>query len=63
MGGVLNKVWPTNKQRKKRRACKNVIERRKPFIMPIQNTSENDLHELQGNDYGYDKGTICLVNE
>ena len=25
---------------------------------PIQNTSENDLHELRGNDYGYNEGTI-----
>ena len=30
--------------------------------MPIQNTGENDLHELRGNDYGYNEGTICLVN-
>ena len=29
--------------------------------MPIQNTGENDLHELQGNDHGYNEGTICLV--
>ena len=40
----------------------NVIEGRKPFIMPIQNTGENDLHKLRGNDYGYNEGTICLVN-
>ena len=30
--------------------------------MPVQNTGENDLHELQGNDYEYNEGTICLVN-
>ena len=30
--------------------------------MPIQNTGENDLHELWGNNYGYSEGTICLVN-
>ena len=41
---------------------KNIIEGRKPFITPIQNTGENDLHELRGNDYGYNEGTICLVN-
>ena len=35
--------------RKKRHACKNVIDGRKPFITPIPKTSENDdLHELQG---------------
>ena len=28
--------------------------------MPIQNTGENDLHELRGNDYGYNEGTICF---
>ena len=52
---------------KKRHAHKNVIEGRKLFITPIQNTSENDLHKLWGKDYGYDdgydEGTIWLVNE
>ena len=53
----------TNKlTKKKRRTHKNFIEGRKPFITPIQNTGENDLHELLGNDYGYNEGTICLVN-
>ena len=53
----------TKKQiRKKRRVCKNVIHGRKPFIMPKQKTSENDLHELLGNDCGYNEGTICVVN-
>ena len=56
------KVCDEMKQRKKQCARKNVIEGRKPFITPIQNTSENDLHELWGNDYGYNEGTICLVN-
>ena len=23
---------------------------------------ENDLHELRVDDYGYNEGTICLVN-
>ena len=42
--------------------CKNVIEGRKPFITSIQESGENDLHELKVNDYGYNEGTICLVN-
>ena len=29
--------------------------------MPIQETSENDLHQLRANDCGYNEGTICLV--
>ena len=47
---------------KKRRTRKNIIHRRKPFITSIQETGENDLHQLQANDYGYNEGTICLVN-
>ena len=31
-------------------------------IMPKQKTGENDLHELLRNDYGYNEGTICVVN-
>ena len=54
------KVCDEMKQRKKRRML--LKEGRKPFIMPIQKTCGNDLHELQGNDYGYSEGTICLVN-
>ena len=50
------------KQRKKRRARKNVIHGRKPFITPIQKTGGNDLHELRVNNYGYNEDTICLVN-
>ena len=30
--------------------------------MPKQKTSENDLHELLGNNCGYNEGTICAVN-
>ena len=57
------KVCNENKRnKKKRRACKNVIYGRKPFITPIQKTGENDLHKLQVNDSGYNEGTICLVN-
>ena len=41
---------------------KNVIHGRKPFIMPIQKTGENDLDKPRGNDYGYNEGTICLVS-
>ena len=25
-------------------------------------TSENNLHEPRGDDYGYNKGTICLLS-
>ena len=46
---------------RKRRARKNIIHRRKSFIVPIQEISENDLHEPLGDDCGYDEGTICLV--
>ena len=42
--------------------CKNIIHGRKPFITPKQKTGENNLHELQGNDCGYNEGTICVVN-
>ena len=53
----------TNKEtNKKRHASKNVIHGRKPFIMPKQKTVENDLHELQVKDCGYNEGTICLAN-
>ena len=45
--------------RKKRCVCKNVIHGRKPFIMPKQKTN---LHEMLGNDCGYNEGTICVVN-
>ena len=30
--------------------------------MPKQKTGGNDLHELLGNDCGYNEGTICVVN-
>ena len=30
--------------------------------MPKQKTSEDDLHELLGNDCGYNEGTICVVD-
>ena len=60
---MKKRVMKRSKQtRKKWRAHKNVIEGRKPSITPMQNTSEKDLHELQGNHYGYNEGTICLVN-
>ena len=41
--------------------CNNVIHGRKPFIMPTQETGENDLHKLWVNDYGYNEGTINFV--
>ena len=47
---------------KKRCVRKNVIHGRKLFITPKQKTSKNDLHELLGNDCGYNEGTICVVN-
>ena len=47
---------------KKRRARKNDIHGRKPFITPKQKTTGNDLNELLGNDCEYNKGTICVVN-
>ena len=43
-----------NKQtRKKRHVRKNYIHGR---------TGGNDLHERRGDDYGYNKGTICLLS-
>ena len=56
------KMKQRNKEEKKRRARKNVIDGRKPFIMPKQKTGENDLHKLLGNNCGYNEGTICVVN-
>ena len=45
------KMKETNKQRrKKRRARKNVIHGRKPFIRCTQRTGENDLNKLRVND-------------
>ena len=29
---------------------------------PKQKSGYNNLHELLGNDCGYDEGTICVVN-
>ena len=49
-------------KKKKRRTHKNVIDGRKPFITPKQKTGANNLHELLGNDCGYNEGTICVVN-
>ena len=56
------KVCDENEQTKKWCAHKSIIDGRKPFIMPIWRTGKNDLHEAQGNDYGYNEGTICLVS-
>ena len=36
-----------------------IIHGRKPFITLILRNCESDLHELQGNDYEYNEGTIC----
>ena len=35
------------------------IHGKKPFITPIRRTDEYEPWE---NDYGYNKGTICLVS-
>ena len=51
-----------NETKKKRRTHKNVIDGMKPFIRCIQRIDENNLHELRVNNYGYNEGTICLVN-
>ena len=50
------------RNKKKQHARKNVIDERKPFIKPIQKTGKSDLHKLRVNDYGYNKGTVCLGN-
>ena len=53
----------TKKQRKKkRRACKNIIDGRRPFIRDARKTRAMDINQLQTNDYWYNKGTICLVS-
>ena len=57
------KMYDENESRiRKKHAHKSIIHGRKPFIMPKQKTGENDLHELLGNDCGYNEGTICVVN-
>ena len=61
----MNKVCnenERNKQRKKRCARKNYIHGRKPFITLMRRTGENNLHKPQGDGYGYNEGTICLVS-
>ena len=42
---------------------KNVIHGRKPFIMPEQETDENDLHKLRGNNCGYNEGISYLFSK
>ena len=49
-------------EEKKRRARKDSIHGRKPFITAKQKTSGNYPHEARGNDYRYNEGTICLVS-
>ena len=41
---------------------KNYIHGWKPFITPCEEPVKNDLHEPQGDDSGYNKGTICLLS-
>ena len=40
----------TNKEEEKRRARRNVIDGRKPFIRHTQRTGENDLNKLRVNN-------------
>ena len=52
------KVCDENERnKKKRRARKNVFGGRKPFIRHTQRTGENDLHKLRVNDSGHNEGT------
>ena len=44
------------KQKKKRRARKNVFGGRKPFIRRTQRTGENHLDKLRVNDSGHNEG-------
>ena len=46
-------------EEKKRHARKNYIHGRKPFITLILRNCESDPLEPQGNNYEYNKGTIC----
>ena len=62
MKKVCNENERNKQRRKKRHAHKNYIHGRKPFITSMWRTGENDLHEPQGDDYGYNEGTICLVS-
>ena len=65
MKKCATKMKETNK--KKRYACKNVIHERKPFVMPILKTGENNLHKFWLNDSRYNeigaKGMVFQVSE
>ena len=52
----------TKKQRKKRRARKDIIDGSRPFIRYAQKTRAMDINQLHINDYRHNEGTICLVN-
>ena len=41
------KMKETNKQTRKNDTCKNAIDGKKPFIMSIPKTGNNNLHELR----------------
>ena len=56
---VCNELKQTRNKNDMRR---NVIHGRKLFITLKQKVGENDLHELLGNDCGYNEGTIYVVN-
>ena len=50
------------KQTRKKRRTRKCYSWREALYKVHTKNSENDLHELQVNDYGYNEGTICLVN-
>ena len=50
------------RNKKKRRTRKNVINGRKHFIGCLQKTGESDWDKLRTNDSGHSEGTICFVN-
>ena len=50
------------KETKKKHTRVKLYSWKEAFIMPMWRTGENDLHEPQGDDYGYNEGTICLVS-
>ena len=53
----------TNKEEKKRRARKNIIDGRRAFIGYLWKTRAMDINQLQLDDCWYNEGTICLVDK
>ena len=64
---LTKKVCDENESRisriRKKRARKSIIHGRKPFKRPNKKIDGNDLHDLLGNDCGYNEGTIYVANE